>query len=112
MKATSKFVISAWIASLFLVFGLSSCQPKEASPEEVQAVLVQYAQMVYLNYQDALTEAQQLYDMVALFATEPNQNRLEGAKAAWIKARLPYGLTEAYRFYGGPIDHDALGREG
>lgn len=105
-------MISAWIASLFLVFGLSSCQPKEASPEEVQAVLVQYAQMVYLNYQDALTEAQQLYDMVALFATEPNQNRLEGAKAAWIKARLPYGLTEAYRFYGGPIDHDALGREG
>ena len=33
------------------------------------------------------------------------------ARKAWLAAREPYGQTEAFRFYGGPID-DAKGPEG
>ena len=41
----------------------------------------------------------------------PSAASLEAAKNAWKRARIPYGQTEAFRFYGGPID-DADGPEG
>ena len=34
------------------------------------------------------------------------------AKEAWLAARDDYGLTEAFRFYGGPIDNEENGPEG
>jgi putative iron-regulated protein len=41
----------------------------------------------------------------------PTQITFDAAKTAWVAAREPYGQTEAYRFYDGPID-DANGPEG
>ena len=43
---------------------------------------------------------------------EPTAATLEAAKRAWLNARDDYGPTEAYRFYGGPIDNDDDGPEG
>ena len=39
--------------------------------------------------------------------TAPNEQSLADCKSAWLAARLPYGQTEAYRFYDGPIDGPA-----
>ena len=44
------------------------------------------------------------------FLADPNETTLAAAKEAWLAAQEPYGQTEAYRFYGGPID-DADGPE-
>ena len=38
------------------------------------------------------------------FLSDPNEKNLNNAKIRWIKAREVYGITEAFRFYGGPID--------
>jgi putative iron-regulated protein len=41
----------------------------------------------------------------------PSEETHQTAKDAWLAAREPYGQTEVYRFYGGPID-DEDGPEG
>ena len=42
----------------------------------------------------------------------PPTPRCRPAKEAWLAARDDYGLTEAFRFYGGPIDNEENGPEG
>ncbi len=37
---------------------------------------------------------------------------MEAARGAWRESRVPYLQTEAFRFYGGPIDHEESGVEG
>ena len=46
------------------------------------------------------------------FVADPTDETLEAAKQAWLTARDDYGLTEAFRFYGGPIDNEETGPEG
>ena len=36
----------------------------------------------------------------------PSQATLDAARKSWLAAREFYGQTEAFRFYGGPIDGD------
>src|SRR5262249_43610750 len=43
---------------------------------------------------------------------DPNDETMAAAKQAWLDARDDYGLTEAFRFYGGPIDNEDNGPEG
>jgi putative iron-regulated protein len=52
-----------------------------------------------------------LQDALAAFVADPSEATHAAAKSAWLAANEPYGQTEAYRFYGGPID-DAGGPEG
>ena len=68
--------------------------------------LENYAQNVYLNYQDAHTQALALQAAVDAFLTAPTNATLEAAKNAWLTARQPYGQTEGFRFYEGPIDNE------
>src|SRR5262249_50895147 len=37
----------------------------------------------------------------------PDVSTLAAARAAWLEGREAYGVTEALRFYGGPIDRPA-----
>ena len=47
------------------------------------------------------------------FIQAPDNNSLINAKNKWIEARIVYGITEAFRFYGGPIDGvNKYGEEG
>ena len=46
------------------------------------------------------------------FLANPTPATLEAAKRAWLLARDDYGPTEAFRFYGGPIDNEETGPEG
>lgn len=69
-------------------------------------VVANYAAIAYAGYDDSLTRAQELQRAVDRFLSAPSEAALESAKEAWLAAREPYGQTEAYRFYGGPIDDD------
>jgi putative iron-regulated protein len=91
---------------------LNSCKPKETGPssELKKAAINNYAAIVYANYSDALTKAQNLKTAIDAFVASPSQTTLDVAKQAWLDARVPYGQTESYRFSDGPID-DATGPE-
>ena len=114
------------IAFSFSIFLCTSCQPtlnNTGSPSVstpgasstpatsgVDALKVQflqnYAQNVYLNYQDAHVHAVALQKAVDAFIAEPDASKLEQTKAAWLQARIPYGQSEGYRFSDGPIDNE------
>ena len=49
---------------------------------------------------------------VDAFVAAPSAATQDAAKQAWIAARAPYGPSEAFRFYDGPIDAPETGPEG
>lgn len=69
-------------------------------------VTAHYAALVSANYEDALAGAKALQQAVTAFVGAPSADSLAAARKAWLAAREPYGQTEAFRFYGGPIDDD------
>lgn len=75
------------------------------------AVLSNYADIVHASYADAALAAKALQKAVDEFAASPSAAGLDAARKAWLAAREPYGQSEAFRFYGGPID-DAKDVEG
>ncbi|MEZ5702760.1 MAG: imelysin family protein [Burkholderiaceae bacterium] len=76
-----------------------------------QSVARHYAALVYANYSDTLAAAQEMQAAIAEFTKAPSAEGLDKARKAWLNAREFYGQTEAFRFYGGPID-DENGPEG
>ena len=76
-----------------------------------KAVAQHYAALVHASYADTLAAAQDLQAAIAAFTKAPSADGLNKARQAWLDAREFYGQTEAFRFYGGPID-DAKGPEG
>lgn len=85
---------------------------ESSDPSALKAEAVStYADLVYASYADSYDLAVELQAALEAFVAEPSEETLQAAKDAWLAAREPYGQTEAYRFYGGPID-DADGPEG
>ncbi|SDL37213.1 putative iron-regulated protein [Catalinimonas alkaloidigena] len=76
-----------------------------------QQVVNHYAELVYATYVDAHSQAVTLKAKIDALIARPSETTLEAAKQAWLAAREPYGQSEAFRFYGGPID-DEDGPEG
>lgn len=70
-----------------------------------------YANIVFASYEDSYNEAVALRDMINDFVANPTEDAFNACKEQWLAARVPYGQTEVYRFYGGPID-DEDGPEG
>ena len=64
----------------------------------VDAVGTNQAQVVHLDRNRA--------EALGRFAAAPSGAGLVSARETWLAAREWYGLTEAFRFYGGPIDGD------
>jgi putative iron-regulated protein len=79
---------------------LSACAPTTTP----KAVLEHYATIVHANYEDSLNAARSLQQAVERFTAAPSEQGLADARNAWLAARDIYGQTEAFRFYGGPID--------
>lgn len=77
-----------------------------------QQVVDNYASLVLANYEDAITTAKALQTQVNAFVLAPSAKGLEDCKTAWLKSRIPYLQTEAFRFYDGPIDAAADNFEG
>ena len=84
---------------------LAGCGDGGAPAELQDAVIGTYASIVHASYDDSLAGVRGLRDAVGRFLESPTAETLGEAKAAWLAAREPYGQTEAYRFYGGPIDN-------
>jgi putative iron-regulated protein len=80
--------------------------PATAAAPTVDAVVKHYANGVLAGYEDALAGAQALHQAIQAFTAQPSAERLEAARKAWLAGREWYGPTEAFRFYGGPIDDD------
>jgi putative iron-regulated protein len=70
------------------------------------AVAAHYAHLVHTNYTDTLTSAQAMRTAIQAFTAQPSVETLAQARKTWLAAREFYGQTEAFRFYGGPIDND------
>ena len=68
-----------------------------------------YSNLVRESYAAAHADAVQLQGAVSALLANPDENTLAEARLAWINARPAYLQTEAFRFYGGPVD-EALGR--
>jgi putative iron-regulated protein len=93
-----------------LVATAQAAQAAPAAPDTA-AVLRHHAVLVHAAYSDTLALARQLQTAVAAFIRQPDAATLAAARRAWLQAREFYGQTEAFRFYGGPID-GANGPEG
>ena len=77
-----------------------------------QAVVDHYAEGVSASYEASLETATAMDVAIDAFVADPTDESLEAAKESWLGARESYGLTEAFRFYGGPIDNEENGPEG
>jgi putative iron-regulated protein len=98
-------------SSAFVLVALVACSSEHpSSPSaplaEAQPVVENYAANVYQNYLDTLDGAKKLKAAVEAFTAAPSEATHLAAKDAWVAARKPYRLSEAYRFYNGPIDND------
>ncbi len=106
-----QFLTSA-LALLVASFAFFSCKDEENKIEtQKQEALENYADLVYASYEDSYNTATTLKQKIDAFVANPSPAAFQACKDAWLAARIPYGQTEAYRFYGGPID-DADGPEG
>ncbi|MBN9430510.1 MAG: iron-regulated protein [Burkholderiales bacterium] len=86
----------------------SGAAPAAATSSVVSAAGVarHYGVLVHANYEDALNGALALQQTIAAFVAAPSADGLAAARKAWLEAREFYGQSEAFRFYGGPIDDD------
>jgi putative iron-regulated protein len=80
--------------------------------DEVAPVAENYAAIVYANYAESRASADSLRTEIDALVGGPSDATLDAARTAWLAAREPYGQSEVYRFYDGPIDNPTDGPEG
>jgi putative iron-regulated protein len=103
----------ACLAASSLMISCTTDSDDSASNADLKkSALTTYADIVYNSYVDARDAGVKLKTAVDAFVAAPSQATQDAAKAAWKEARIPYGQTEVYRFYNGPIDNEEDGPEG
>lgn len=91
---------------VFLLFIFFACSDNAKEINSLKAEVVHdYAQIAYLNYQDAYQHTLGLKVAIDSFVASPSADLFQKAKQAWLVAREVYSQTEVFRFYGSPIDH-------
>lgn len=101
--------------TLLMLLALSSVacgSDPEAGGVSRDQVVADYATIVEASYAESLASAVALHDALHEFTSDPSATTLEAARDAWLASRDPYGQTEAFRFYEGPIDNADDGPEG
>lgn len=99
------------IAATTVLVAVAACGGGDA--EELKGeVVANYAQLVHESYRLSLESATEMDVAIDTFVANPTTDTLAAAKDAWLMARDDYGPTEAFRFYGGPIDDEEDGIEG
>ena len=83
---------------------VTAAQAQSPAKVSADAVLRHYGALVHAGYEDSLAGAKKLRKTVHAFIAAPSEAGLLEARKAWLDAREWYGQTEAFRFYGGPID--------
>ncbi len=89
-----------------------STQSKTFPADVASRAIVDYKKNALANYDEVLAAAKVLKTAIDTFVATPNEANFAAAKQAWIAARVPYGPSEAHRFYDGPIDDPETGPEG
>ena len=100
------------LAAASVLAAVAACSSDDAPDVSKEDVVAHYAVGVHATYQASLASAADMAGAIDAFLANPAPHTLEAAKRAWLIARDDYGVTEAYRFYGGPIDDEATGPEG
>jgi putative iron-regulated protein len=92
---------------------VSAAPAQAATPAANAAVAVtmntvvgHYATLVHATYSDTLAATKAMQAAIATFVKTPSGETLAAARTSWLAAREFYGQTEAFRFYGGPVDDD------
>jgi len=97
MRVTRRSVLLAGLFPAGVAFARVSPAP----------MLSHYGVQVFATYTDTLARTRQLREAVSRLVAAPSSATLVAARQAWLFARERYALTEAFRFYGGPIDGEA-----
>ena len=63
-----------------------------------------YVNIVLSSYEDTLNNLYDLQVSIDTFVANPTDASFKEAKNKWIISREPYGQTESFRYYDGPID--------
>ncbi|HCL67262.1 MAG TPA: peptidase [Rhizobium sp.] len=99
---TRKPVLGATLALLIASVTFAT-GPAVAAPNQA-AVLKHYAAMAQAKYEDSLATAKALDEAIAALTAGPSEETLKAARAAWIRARVPYQQSEVYRFGNAVVD--------
>ena len=97
--------------SLLILLSFSTIISAQSLEGAKQKSISSYSELVYSTYSDALNKAIILQSDIKSFVANPSVMTMEVAKNSWKIARAPYGQSEVFRFYNGPIDRDG-GPEG
>ncbi|MGL4489640.1 MAG: imelysin family protein [Rhizobiaceae bacterium] len=89
-------------------YALSSSDPN-AFTYDAKPQIEAYVELVQVSYAKAKDGTASLKVAVDALLAEPNDATLAAARKAWVDARPAYLMTEAFRFYDGPIE-DIEGR--
>lgn len=100
----SLLLISLTILGIACSDDETSIDPKIEINIKKKEFVANYANIVLSSYEDSMTKLNELKTAVDEFVASPSENNFQAAKDAWLASREPYGQTEAYRFYDGPID--------
>lgn len=101
-----------WMALVAGALTSVGCGTEPLEESRARPVVERYAALVHENYTDAVEKARALRTAVDTFVADPTETKLTAARNAWLAARPSYGQSEAFRFYGGPIDDEDTGPEG
>lgn len=104
-------------ASMISASAFAANIPFERNINLEKEIVANYSEIAAANYRDSLNGALELHKLILNFTkaaaageSESNlKSLLESAKNTWTKnARVPYGQSEIFRFYNGPIDFEAI----
>ncbi|WP_313613546.1 imelysin family protein [Agrobacterium sp.] len=95
-----KSILGATLALLAASAAFTAVPARAAT--DPAAVVKHYAELAHAKYEDSLNTAKELEKAVDALIATPSEETLKAARAAWIKARVPYQQSEVYRF-GNPI---------
>ena len=106
------FILGFSLSIFYSSNARAETESRVLSSSEGQLALA-YSNQVSYYYSLTAKKTEILYQAINNFLVEPSEKSIQIAKVSWIEARKIYGITEAFRFYGGPIDgSNQFGEEG
>ena len=113
MSSSRLLVVAAVLAAVLLsACGGSDDEGSKVSREDAAGVAATYSDLVLASYDASIASTATMQKAIDAFIAKPSSATLAAARKAWLAARDDYIPTEAFRFYGGPIDDPDTGPEG
>ncbi|HMN45609.1 MAG TPA: imelysin family protein [Povalibacter sp.] len=101
MFPSTRVAAAAMLALIYMCFAGCSRTPPD---DPRRPVVAAYGALVHATYEDTLLATRALDQAVDQLLAQPSAETLEAARQRWREARVPYSYSEAFRFYGGPVD--------